>query len=299
MPPVARIPPALAIAPFNGQEAVRAGLLTERQLRGSAWVRLFPNIYVSAEAPLDHRVWCEAAILRLPHGTAVAGSSAAHLWGLKGIGPPDRVSVLVPPDCRVRPDPRLRIRRSGSSSMDVTEIFGIPLTTPERTAFDLARLLPRTDAVVFLDALLKQHKVSLDRLTAYLAAHSGWPGLPAAYTALSLTEPLAESPMETRLRLLALDAGLPKPIAQYKIMRGRRFVARVDYAYPDYKIALEYDGDHHRDKATFRFDMERQNELHVMGWTVLRFNADDVLQRPEHTATLIRTVLTKAGWVAS
>jgi very-short-patch-repair endonuclease len=107
------------------------------------------------------------------------------------------------------------------------------VTVPERTAFDLARLLPRVDAVISLDALLKQRK-------AYLPS--------------------------------------------------------VDYAYPEYKIAIEYDGDHHRDRATFRFDMERQNELHVLGWTVLRFNADDVLRRPEQTAAMIRVVLRQAGW---
>src|SRR5262249_13010237 len=147
------------------------------------------------------------------------------------------------------------------------------------------------------DALLKQRKVYADRLASYFASHRGLPGRSLAEAALVSAEPLAESPMETRLRLVAVDSGLPRPLPQHKIMRGKQFVARVDYAYPQYKIALEYDGDHHRDKTTFRFDMERQNELHVMGWTVLRFNADDVLLRPEQTAALIRTVLRRAGWV--
>jgi hypothetical protein len=288
-------PPALTVAPFRGADAVRAGLLTRRRLAGSAWVRLFPDIYAYAEVPLTHRVWCEAAILLLPKGSAIVGRSAAALWGVRGLGEPDRVCALVPR--YVRPHPGLEIHRGAPS--DVTSVFGIPVTTPERTAFDLARFLPRVEAVIYLDALLQQRKVYLDRLVFCFADHPGWLGHPLADIALGLAEPLAESPMETRLRLLAVDAGLPRPVAQYKIMRGKRFVARVDYAYPEYKIALEYDGDHHRDRTTFRFDMERQNELHVMGWTVLRFNADDVLRRPEQTAAMIRAVLKRAGWPLS
>lgn len=65
--------------------------------------------------------------------------------------------------------------------------------------------------------------------------------------------------------------------------------------HPDHLIALEYDGDHHRERLTHRFDMERQNELVALGWTVLRFNADGVLRRPEQTVALIRGALRKAG----
>lgn len=290
----ARVPPRLAVSPFRGADAIRAGLLTRRQLSGSAWVRLYPDIYVYAEIPLTHRVRCEAAALLLPKGSAICGLSAACLWGVRGLAEPDRVSLVVPE--RVRLHPGLKIHRFGLAADEVTGILGLPVTVPERTAFDIARLLPRVDAVVWLDAMLHQHKVYADRLALSFAAHSGWPGRALADAALALAEPLTESPMETRLRLLAVDAGLPRPVAQCKIYRGKRFVARVDFAYPEYKIAIEYDGDHHRERTTFRFDMERQNELHVLGWTILRFTADDVLRRPEQTAATIRTVLRRSGW---
>ncbi|MEV6963574.1 DUF559 domain-containing protein [Hamadaea sp. NPDC051192] len=294
MPPVAKVPPSLAVAPFRGADAVAAGLLTRRQLAGRAWTRLYRDVYVHADVPLDHRVWCEAAALLLPKGGVISGLSALHLWGVRALDPPERVAVLIGEDDRIVPQSHLVVRRGSVPDRDVTRILGLPVTTPERTAFDLLRYLPRVDAAVCLDALLHQRKVSLSRLTDDVATRRRWPGCRQAEALLAYAEPLAESPMETRLRLLIVDAGLPCPVAQFKIMKGRRFVARVDLAYPEYRIAIEYDGDHHRDRTTHRFDLERQNELHVLGWTVLRFHADDVLRRPAETVAKIRVVLRRA-----
>jgi hypothetical protein len=168
------------------------------------------------------------------------------------------------------------------------------VTTPVRTAFDLARFLPRVEAVVALDAMLRQSKLSPAALLSYIDNHAGWPGVAAARQTLSLSDGLAESPMETRMRLVIVDSGLPVPTAQVKIYRGRRFVARVDWAYEEQKLALEYDGDHHMEKATFRFDMERQRELAHLGWRVLRFNADDVLRFPDRMVAEIRAALRRS-----
>jgi hypothetical protein len=98
---------------------------------------------------------------------------------------------------------------------------------------------------------------------------------------LTLVDGRAESPMETRLRLLLHDAGAPTPIPQYEVRDDDgRFIARVDLAYPQWRIALEYEGDHHRERAQFRRDIRRANALRQAGWLVLRFTADDVLRRP-------------------
>ena len=87
--------------------------------------------------------------------------------------------------------------------------------------------------------------------------------------------------METRLRLLLHDAGAPTPIPQYEVRDDDgRFIGRVDLAYPQWRIALEYEGDHHRERARFRGDIARVNALRLAGWLVLRFTADDVLRHP-------------------
>jgi hypothetical protein len=172
-------------------------------------------------------------------------------------------------------------------------MFGIPVTTPVRTAFDLARFLPRVDAVVALDAMLRQAKLSPRALLAYIESHAWWPGVAADRTAFSLADGLAESPQETRMRLLIVDSDLPNPTAQVKIFNGRRIVARVDFAYEEQKLALEYDGDHHRERVTFRFDMERQRELAHLGSRVLRFNAND-LRFPDRMLAEIRAALRRS-----
>ena len=95
--------------------------------------------------------------------------------------------------------------------------------------------------------------------------------------------------METRLRLLLHDGGAPAPVPQYEVRdAGGRFLARVDLAYPQWRIALEYEGDHHRERAQFRRDIARVNALRQAGWLVLRFTADDVLRHPDR---VVRHVL--------
>jgi very-short-patch-repair endonuclease len=85
------------------------------------------------------------------------------------------------------------------------------------------------------------------------------------------------------------DAGAPTPVPQYEVRDDNgRFLARVDLAYPQWRIALEYEGDHHRERAQFRRDIARLNALRQAGWVVLRFTADDVLR---HSQLLVAQVL--------
>jgi len=98
--------------------------------------------------------------------------------------------------------------------------------------------------------------------------------------------------METRLRLLLAASGLRRPISQYEVRDADGvFVARVDLAYPRQRLALEYDGDHHRGRATFRRDVARLNELRLCGWTVLRFTSDDVLRLPTRVSSQVRRLV--------
>src|SRR5207248_5220280 len=109
-------------------------------------------------------------------------------------------------------------------------------------------------------------------------------------------DPRSESPMETRLRLLLIRAGLPWPDVQYVVLDDDgRFVARVDLAYAHLRIAMEYDGDHHRDRDTFARDVRRQNALVQLGWTVLRFTARDVYRSPERVVAEVRTAFAAAA----
>ncbi|WFE42396.1 DUF559 domain-containing protein [Micromonospora sp. WMMD998] len=289
----ARVPQCLSHLPFRGSHAVAAGLLTRTMLRGPTWLRLLPDVYVHRDAHRadDHRTWCEAVALRLPPDAVLAGRSAAWLYGVDLLTRGDPVTVLLPTTARLRPHPRLSLVRSPLPEPDRTRFAGLPVTTALRTAFDLGRHGARVEALVAVDALLGRRVVELPALRDYAAARARWPGSPLIREVLALAEPLSESPMETRLRLLLLDAGLGPLTAQHEVRHGGRFVARVDLAWPALRIAVEYDGDHHRERAHFRRDVARLNALRSAGWTVLRFTADDVLRRPEATVALVRQAL--------
>jgi hypothetical protein len=110
---------------------------------------------------------------------------------------------------------------------------------------------------------------------------------------LALAAPGAESPMETRLRLALVRAGLPVPVLQHRVSdRAGALVARLDLAYVESRLGIEYDGDCHLDPIVVRKDLLRQNALRALGWTLLRFTADDVLRHP---ARMITQVCAAAG----
>ncbi|MDG4828594.1 DUF559 domain-containing protein [Solwaraspora sp. WMMD1047] len=286
MPRAAHVPRDLSFVPFAGSRAIADGQLTPAMLRGPAWRRLLPDVYVHADAfdADDHRMWCDAVALRLPAGGAIAGFSAAYLHGVNLLPRNAPVTVILPGAARLRPHPRISASHDALSPDDVTRFGELRLTTGTRTAFDLGRKLPRAEALVAVDALLHRRATRLAALTDYLLAHQGWPGIVQLRTMLDLAEPLSESPMETRLRLLLLDAGLPRPVAQHEVRaKSGRLLGRVDLAYPHWRIAIEYEGDHHRERAAFRRDVTRLNTLRTAGWLVLRFTATDVLRTPSQT----------------
>jgi Protein of unknown function (DUF559)/AbiEi antitoxin C-terminal domain len=261
-------------------------------LRGAAWRRLFPDVYVHRDTEMDHRAWCAAVALTLPAGAAIGGPSAAYLWGVDLLAADAPVSVVVPRARRMRADRRIALHYTTLTRDDVTVLAGVPLTSPERTAFDVGRHGSRATALIALDAILHQRIVKAEAVEAVAQERCRWPGVPLLNEILLLAEPLAESPMESRLRLLLLDAGLPPATAQYAVRDARgHFIGRVDLAWPELKLAVEYEGDHHRERGQFRRDIARLDALRAAGWTVLRFCADDVLRNPARTVRSVATAL--------
>lgn len=131
--------------------------------------------------------------------------------------------------------------------------------------------------------------VDLETVRARAAAASG-PGSARARTAAALADGLAESPQETRLRLMLVDSSLPAPVAQYRVVADGRFVARVDFAWPDRKLAVEYDGLWHAQPGQFARDRRRLNRLLAVGWRVVFVTAAD-LHRPNELLARIAAAL--------
>ena len=298
MPTSAHIPAELRGRPFRGSTAIASGLLTTSQLRGRAWRRLFPDVYISAEIEMNHQRWCEAAVIYAgPRGRmAISGRSAAYLMGidLLPLGDPP-VTVTVPQTQRLRPaTSRLVVIRC---ELDLTDITGnrLPRTTPARTAFDLARLLPFREAVAAMDALLHQHLITLPEMRHYSVGAPSARWVRNVDRVLSAADSKAESPMETLLRLTIIDDGLPRPESQVNVYSADgAFIGRLDLAYRAAKIGIEYEGDHHRDRKTFRKDIRRYNAMREANWTIVRVTADD-LSNPTNFLRQIRSLLREAG----
>jgi hypothetical protein len=275
------VPRELTFGPFVGREAIAEGLITRRRLAAEIWRRLLPDIYVWRELRLDHRNWCLAAGMYLRGRGAVSGRSAAALWGADALVRGEPVEVTVPAPGRVRPAPGLTVVRSRLPAGDITAWAGTPVTTPGRTAFDLARRLRLVEAVVSVDAMLAARLVTPADLAASAAVRPGWPGIAQLRLVLRLCDAGAESPQESRLRMVLIGGGLPRPVCQHEVRDAHGvFVARLDLAYPQWRLGIEYEGDHHRGRGVFQQDLRRLNALRACGWTVLRFGALDIYGDP-------------------
>jgi very-short-patch-repair endonuclease len=291
---IAHVPDSLTTAPFRGSAVLSAGTLSPNMLRSRVWVRLLPDVYAYSGLAVDHRLRCRALGLILPRRTAIGGPSAAHLWGANLLHPDPPVSVVAPRDGWMSRLPRVSTHHTVLGPEDVTELDGLPVTTPERTAFDVGRRLSRLDSLVLIDAMLHQGVLDAGAVMELARGRSRWPRIPLLRATMALADGRAESPMETRLRLLFHVAGLPAPDLQVEVHDALgRLVARVDLAWPAARLAVEYEGDHHRERDQFRRDIGRGNALLQLGWTVLRFTANDVIRCPRETVLAVRNELAR------
>ena len=184
----------------------------------------------------------------------------------------------------------VKLTRSDLAETDVAELDEFRVTSAIRTVADLGRTLPRIDAVILLDTALHRRIANLRSLQCWVATHPGYRGIRSLRRAISEAEPAAESPMETRLRLLLVDNGLPRPVAQIRLVDDAGFfIARPDLYYPSHRLAIEYDGVTHR--TSLAADNRRQNALLEAGYKLLRFTAGDVLGTPAEVVRQVKRAL--------
>jgi hypothetical protein len=264
--------------------------VTRRRLDGPTWRRLFRDVYVHRDVPVTHGLRAEAALLLLPEGV-VTGRSAAVLWGVPLAATWDDVELTLAPSAHACRLSGLRVRRARLPDEHRWQRVGIPVTTPEATAVRLAVSIPGDEAVIAVDRMVASGIVDLAPVRALAAVQQG-SGSSRARSVCALADGLAGSPQETRLRLVIHRSDLPRPVAQYRVTdsRGGR-VARVDFAWPERKVALEYDGLWHADPDQFAKDRRRLNRLREAGWTVVFVTAAD-LHRPAELIARIAAALT-------
>jgi very-short-patch-repair endonuclease len=224
---------------------------------------------------------------RMPEAV-FSGSTAGWLHGLD-LPPVDPVQVTVP-NAHSSNRAGVRLRRAKLHPGDVVRLQGLPVTSALRTALDLGSRPPLVDAVVALDIALHRRLVSLSGLLSWIEANRGAKGIATLRRAIDLAEPAAESPMETRLRMLLVMARLPRPRVQVPLHDQQgRFLGRPDLYYPEHRLGLEYDGATHRDNLVE--DNRRQNRLLNGGFRPLRFTAVDIYKAPDSVIEEVRCAM--------
>jgi hypothetical protein len=248
-------------------------------------------VYVDATVSDHPDVRIVGASLLIPPTAVFSGRTAGYMLGapeLFDVGSP--VEVTVPPGQRFGPVTGLKVREARLPASEVRSIRGRVCTTAVRTAVDIARREPVLDAVAAIDVMLHRALLLAEDLRGAAAELLSGRGCRQARHAIALTDGRAESPPESRVRVLLTLAGIP-PVPQYRVLdRNGTFVARVDLAYPELRMAVEYDGLWHADGEQFRRDRRRLNRLVAEGWVVLHLTAAD-LKDPDGLVRRVRHLL--------
>ncbi|WP_112680269.1 hypothetical protein [Micromonospora saelicesensis] len=378
MPPRPHRPDALAWQVFRGSDAVRDGLLTEHQLRNSAWVRLRHDIYADSRLDRDHALACRAALLRLPPGVVVGGPSAAYLHGVQHAASfIDDVHVLVPRPLRIGPQRGLRVHVNAITPLTASETsepaapttrrptagrpssaggprdaarptgvgrpptggmsprparqlsrpaavsvgaggmvvadrgdgwaaaspprpreqdLPIPRSDPGRAAWETAVWLDPIRAVTIVDSLLGQGLADRETLAALAVRNADRPGARRARWVFDLADGGAESPPESQLRVRLVLGGLPRPAVQHPVRLPTGIVLHPDLAWPQYRVAVEYDGKWHSDVEQLHRDRRRLNQLVAAGWLVLHVTSRRLNGEFPAVIREVRDALVSRGW---
>ncbi len=273
-----------------GSDAVRRGTLSRHQLRAQ-FRAIYPDIYLPAHAARSLRTRSVAAWLWSGRRGVLAGLAAAALHGSSWIDDDEPIELIWR---NPHPPAGVITRNQRLEPDEITRVAGLPVTTPARTAFDLARQRPRGEAVARLDALMRATPFSTEEVLMLAERRPRARGLRKLRAALPLVDPGAASPKETWLRLLLIDAGIPVPATQIPVQQNWRLIAVLDMGWEDYLVAAEYDGDHHRtNRRQYARDQARLRTLQELGWIVIRVIAED---KPDDVVRRTRDALTRRGY---
>ncbi|OZM78745.1 hypothetical protein [Pseudonocardia sp. MH-G8] len=267
---------------FRGGAAVAAGVITADVLRGPRFLRLFPDTYVSApeDGPPDLALRSHAAYRYLDGRGVLSGYSAAEVLGAS-CGPRNAPAEVTVPDLGQRTHAGLVVHRSRLLPGEITEVNGVRTTSPLRTAYDLARRGDLVERVVAVDRLANVHGFSPDLLLHFTARNRRARGNELIAEVLAHAERRAGSPMETRLRMLIVQAGLPRPEAQWVVQdENSRTAVWLDLAWPDRRIGIEYEGEGHTDRDQVLRDIGRYTGLVDKGWRIYRYTKLEILRQP-------------------
>lgn len=308
MLPLSRFPKPLHHGPFTVAEALETAT-SYAKLRHVDVVALSRGIKTlknDDDVPL--------ALLTRPYTLVTGYSAASHatafaIWGFPGFLP----GMNEPTIHISRQYPHTTVRRAGVRGHrtqffddEVTELNGLWITTRTRTWLDCARKMPVDELVVAADHLLRiprQYFEARDKpyatvgdLAEMLDRHYGTPGIQKAKIALQLARVGSDSAPETRLRLAVVRAGLPEPNLNVSIPLNPGVQRTADQSFPEFKVAVEYDGGNHSDPEQVARDVAREEDYAASSWTQVRITKRHMDNDARAAVSKIRTALVARGW---
>jgi hypothetical protein len=297
------VKPRVQLPPFSTEAfatpIARAAGIGAKRLRGSDLQRPFRAVRIPSATLPSLAELCLAYQQRMPDHAFFCGPTAATLMGFplpRRLQDSRILHVAVP-----SPHPRLAGRGIAGHTItaadaDSTVRSGLRIGTPERTWFDLGAVLDLFDLVAASDFLIHWRDPLTSRyaLAAAFARYSGRRGRRALRQALELMSDRAESPPESRTRVIFVLAGIQELAVNHPITTsaGQRY--RADLAIPGLRVLIEYQGDYHRRPQQFRDDMTRRSRLEADGWYVFLINAADLDDPGELVARLRRVLLKRS-----
>jgi very-short-patch-repair endonuclease len=232
-----------------------------------------------------------AALVRVPQGV-LSHTSAALVHGVPLVEDPAQIHVTVPRSHGHLALAGARLHRRPLPELDVQlRSDGTRVTTVERTLADVARILPLSHAVAAADGALRAGSADVDALRRRLRAERGT-GSSACRAVADLLDPACESVLESLVRVLLWTGPWARPATQHRVAAPGGPPYRLDFAWPDRRLAVEADGfAFHSDRQAYRSDRRRHNSLVSLGWRVLRFTYEDAVARPDYVRALVGTCL--------
>ena len=262
----------------------------EMLLDCAAVERIWHGVYSRGDADTGRRL--RGLDLACGEVVAVCLGTAAAAYGFDTEDATE-LHVLNPVRHQIRSADGLVVHRRRGAPLAM--VAGRPTTAPSWTAIEVARGLPRRRALATLDAALRTGHCDPRALAQAASAQAGRRGIVKVRELIPLADGRAESPMESEARLVMIDGGLPAPVLQYTIVDSRGRLRRFDFAWPDTKVAAEYDSDAwHTGDDALRRDREKIAAVQDLGWTVVPIVADDVRRRPQVLVNRIRAHLGRA-----
>jgi very-short-patch-repair endonuclease len=263
--------------PFLGSEALAAGRFSKRTLYSQNQL-IYRNVYLPKGVELTARNRAVSAWLWSAREATVAGISAAALHGSSWIGAGEPAELTR----TERSSNGIIVHRERLRDDERTIVHGVPVTTQARTAFDLGRRKGLEQALIRVDALANATGLTARAVHGLIDSHRGVRGLVQLREVLEFMDGGAESPQETRTRLLLSRAGLLRPQTQIVVLdEFRHPFARVDMGWEAYRVGVEYDGEQHwLDPAQRAHDIDRHAKLTDLGWVIIRVSAELLRHRP-------------------